>query len=360
MVILLSDRSGLSEVPVSALRLDVDRDALASNWRALDTLSGTARAGAAVKANAYGLGARRVVPLLHEAGCRDFFVAHWREAAELLDLVDPRGVAVLHGPMNDAEAAFAQTSGVVPVINSVEQARRWVAAGGGACHLMVDTGMNRLGVALAELGDDAVQALEIDALLSHLVAAEEDSPLNELQCERWKAARGLVRHARGSLANSGGIALGAEYHGDLTRPGIALYGGIPRAEMGPLLRQVARPQAAVLQVREIAAGDSLGYNATFVAPRAMRVGTVAMGYADGYLRCWSGKGAFRPAGGDAGVRLPVVGRVSMDLTILDLSALPTLGEGDWVTADYDLPEAAAVSGLSQYELLTLLGRRFTR
>lgn len=360
MVTVLFDEFGLPDAPAPALRLDIDSDALVANWRALDALSGTARAGAAVKANAYGLGARSVVPLLRQAGCRDFFVAHWREASDLLDLIDPRSLAVLHGPLTEAEAVFARATGLVPVINSLAQARRWMAAGGGRCHLMVDTGMNRLGVGLAELGDDAVQALEIDALLSHLVAAEEETPLNALQCARWNAARTQVRHLRASLANSGGIALGAEYHGDLTRPGIALYGGVPRGEMDAMLRQVARPQAAVLQVREIAAGESLGYNATFVAPHAMRVGTIALGYADGYLRCWSGRGTFRSGNGVPSAVLPVVGRVSMDLTILDLSAAPDLREGDWVGADYALPEAAAVSGLSQYELLTALGRRFGR
>lgn len=346
----------LPELPASALRLDIDRDALVANWRALDGLSGAARAGAAVKADAYGLGARHVVPLLHEAGCGDFFVAHWREAAELVDLVDPARIAVLHGPLHEGDAVFARATGVVPVLNSLAQVQRWTAAGGGRCHLMVDTGMNRLGLSLSELGDDAVQALDVDVLLSHLVSSEEETDLNARQCVRWNEARGAVRHARASLANSGGIALGADYHGDLTRPGIALYGGVPRSEMAPMLRQVARPQAAMLQVRDVAAGETVGYNATFTAPRAMRVATIAIGYADGYLRCWSGKGGFHAHG----ARLPVLGRVSMDMSVIDLSAAPDLREGDWVTADYALPEAAAISGLSQYELLTSLGRRFAR
>lgn len=346
----------LPDLPAPALRLDIDRDALTANWRALDGLSGAARAGAAVKANAYGLGARQVVPLLRGAGCQDFFVAHWAEAAEILDLADAASIAVLHGPLSDSDVAFARASGVVPVLNSITQVQRWAAAGGGRCHLMVDTGMNRLGVALAELGDEAVQALDIDVLLSHLVSSEEETDLNAQQCARWNEARGAVRHTRASLANSGGIALGPDYHGDLTRPGIALYGGVPRSEMAPLLRQVARPQAAVLQVREVAAGETVGYNATFTAPHTMRVGTIAIGYADGYLRCWSGKGTFHADG----ALLPVLGRVSMDMSVIDLSAAPNIREGDWVTADYALPEAAATSGLSQYELLTSLGRRFGR
>ena len=345
------------ELPPPSLRLNLDRDALAANWRALDALSGRASAGAAVKADAYGIGAAQVVPVLRDAGCRDFFVAHWSEAAAVAALVPPASVAVLHGPLTAEDAAYASALGVRPVINSLHQARLWRDAGGGACHVMVDTGMNRLGLSLADLADPLVSALEIDALLSHLASAEEDSALNATQLARWQQARGMVTHQRASLANSAGIVLGEAYHGELTRPGIALYGGVPCAALGPHIRQVVRPEAAIIQVRDLSAGDSVGYNATFTAPAEMRVGVISLGYADGYLRCWSGKGTFRAADGSP---LPVVGRVSMDMTIVDLAAAPHLREGDWIGADYSLPEAAAISGLSQYELLTLLGRRFRR
>ena len=346
----------LLDVPAPALRLGFDSDALRSNWQALDRLSGTARAGAAVKADGYGLGARRVVSVLQDAGCRDFFVAHWSEANELIDIAAPGAVSVLHGPLTDADVAFAMASGAVPVINSREQARRWLAGGGGRCHLMVDTGINRLGLPMSELGDESIAALEVDILLSHLVSSEEDTGFNAVQRDRWQQACAVVPHARASLANSAGIALGRAYHGDLTRPGIALYGGVPRPEMADMIAQVAHPQAAILQVRNVAAGETIGYNATFTAQVPMRVGTVALGYADGYLRCWSGKGCFHAAGQP----LPVLGRVSMDMTVIDLGRAPGLREGDWVTADYALPEATAATGLSQYELLTVLGRRFSR
>lgn len=346
----------LPDVPASALRLGFDPHALQSNWQALDRLSGRARAGAAVKADGYGVGVRQVVPVLHAAGCHDFFVAHWSEVPALLDLVAPGSISVLHGPLNDADAAFARACGVKPVINSLPQARRWLAAGGGRCDLMVDTGINRLGLPMDEIGDECLRALEIDVLLSHLVAAEEDIALNPLQRDRWRQACAVIPHARASLANSAGIALGESFHGDLTRPGIALYGGIPRGEMAGSIRQVVHPQAAIMQVRQVATGDTIGYNATFTALRPMRVGTIALGYADGYLRCWSGKGRFHADGQE----LPVLGRVSMDMTVIDLSHAPGLVEGDWVTADYALPQAATASGLSQYELLTLLGRRFSR
>lgn len=342
--------------PPRALRLDIDTDALAANWTALNALSGAARAGAAVKADAYGVGARQAVPVLRDAGCRDFFVAHWSEVGAVRGLVPPEWISVLHGPLTEEDAAFARAAGVKPVINSLPQARRWLEAGGGRCDLMVDTGINRLGLPMAALGDETTGRLEVDVLLSHLASADEDVLLNGRQCRRWEEARGAVSHARASLANSAGIALGADYHGDLTRPGIALYGGAPRRELAGTIRQVARPMAAIMQVRDLQAGDSVGYNATFVAEAPMRVGVIALGYADGYLRCWSGKGRMLHGGSV----LPVLGRVSMDMTVVDLSGAPELGEGDWIEADYSLPDAATASGLSQYELLTLLADRFAR
>ena len=346
----------LPDTPPSALRLSLDHDALVENWRALDRLSGAARAGAAVKADGYGLGAQRVVRALAEAGCVDFFVAHLNEAAPLLELVPAASLAVLHGPLTPQDAAYARSVGIRPVINSLRQAQLWIEAGGGYCDLMIDTGINRLGVPLTDLGDPVLRGLKIDVLHSHLASADEDSPQNERQRRRWDEARSHVPHARASLANSAGITLGADYHGDLTRPGLALYGGVPCAALAGVIQQVARPEAAIMQVRQVEAGNAIGYNGTFVAPAAMRVGVISLGYADGYLRCWSGIGAMLAEQ----ARLPVLGRVSMDMTVIDLSAAPGLGEGDWVTADYALPEAAALTGLSQYELLTTLGRRFAR
>lgn len=346
----------LPDNPPAALKLDIDRDALAANWRALDALSGSASAGAAIKADGYGVGAKIAAPVLRAAGCGTFFVAHWSEVADLVGLVDPVTLSVLHGPLTAADAAYARALGVKPVINSVRQARLWLESGGGACDLMVDTGMNRLGLPMGELGDEAIARLDIDLLLSHLASADEDVPLNALQQQRWSEARIAIPHRRASLANSAGIALGSGYHGDLTRPGLSLYGGIPREELRRHIRQVVRPMAAIMQVRQIAPGDAVGYNATFIAPAAMRVGTIALGYADGYLRCWSGKGVLRSGARD----LPVLGRISMDMTVIDLTAAPDLCEGDWVEVAYDLALASAQSGLSQYELLTLLGRRFTR
>lgn len=349
------DSIGL-DFPPPTLDLRVDGEALAANWRALDRLCGAAQTGAAVKADGYGLGIDPVVAALTGAGAREFFVAHWGEAKALLAHVPAEAISVLHGPVTEREAAFGGASGISTVINSLEQAQRWLAAGGGPCRLMVDTGMSRLGIAMTELGDPLVRRLEVAVLMSHLASADEDSALNALQLARFREAAAIIPAQRRSLANSAGIALGRDYHFDLTRPGIALYGGVPRAELSGVIRQVVHLRAAVLQVRALSAGDIVGYNATFTAPRPMRAATISLGYADGFLRAWSGKGVLRFEGAD----LPLLGRVSMDMVIADASALPQLREGDLVEIPYSLPEASRVSGISQYELLTGLGDRFKR
>jgi alanine racemase len=346
----------LPDLPPPTLRLRLDEEALAHNWRALDRLSGEASAGAAVKADAYGLGVDNVVPVLRAAGVRDFFVAHWSEVPAVLRHLEPASVAVLHGPLRAEDAQFARTTGVRPVINSLRQARLWTEAGGGPCDLMVDTGINRLGLPLAEIGEPLVAALEIDTLMSHLASADEDTGQNARQLALFEDLAREVPARRRSLANSAGVALGSAYAFELTRPGLSLYGGVPRAELAGAIRQVAHPQAAVLQLRDLAPGDSVGYNATFTADRPLRAATVSLGYADGFLRCWSGRAALRS--GEA--VLPLLGRVSMDMVVVDCTAAPDLREGDWLDVPYSLPEAAARCDLSQYELLTLLGRRFRR
>ena len=353
----MPDRQMPAGSPPSALRLRLDHAALAANWRALDAMSaGHVRTGAAVKADGYGLGAGNVVRTLQAVGCRDWFVAHWSEVAALLPLVPAASIAVLHGPMTAADASYARATGVRPVLNSLAQIARWLEAGGGRCDVMIDTGINRLGLAMADLGDPMIARLDIECCHSHLACADEDSPLNAVQLARFGEVRARIAARRYALANSAGIALGAVFHADLTRPGLALYGGIARTELAGHIAQVAWPEAAVIQVRTLVAGDTVGYNATFTAEREMRIGVVALGYADGYLRCWSGKGAFDCEGR----RLPVLGRVSMDMTAVDLTDAPDVREGDWLSLDYDLARAAAISGLSQYELLTLLGQRFVR
>lgn len=342
--------------PPPNLRLRLDGAALAANWRTLNGLSGTAQAGAAVKADAYGTGVDFAVPVLREAGCRHFFVAHWGEVAPVLAHAAAEHVFVLHGPLSAEDAHYARATGVCPVINSVEQAQVWKEAGGGACALMLDSGINRLGISTVQLNDPAIAALDVTVFMSHLASADEDCAQNVAQLEAFRSARHHFPDALHSLANSAGIALGAHFAFDLTRPGLALYGGVPRAALAENIRQVAYPQAQIIQVRDIAAGDRVGYNGTFIADRPMQVGTVCLGYADGFLRFWGGAGYL----GLQGQRLPILGKVSMDMVVVDLTDNAELTAGDWLDIPYRLPDAARMTGLSQYELLTLLGRRFDR
>ncbi|MHA7818340.1 MAG: alanine racemase [Erythrobacter sp.] len=339
--------------PEPTLRLRIDRHALAANWRALDAMSGGGAAGAAVKADCYGLGVDACVPVLREAGARHFFVAHWSEVADVARHVPASEIAVLHGPMRDEDVAYAKASGVLPVINSLDQARRWTAGGGGRCHLMIDTGINRLGVAPGELGDPAITALEVVVLMSHLASADEDVPSNPRQLQAFRDCLPAIPHKAASLANSAGIALGEDFAFDLTRPGLALYGGIPRDEFDGAIRQVAYLEAAIIQTRSIRVGDKVGYNGEFTASNPMRVATVSLGYADGFLRA-RGPGGMLMHGDKA---LPILGKVSMDMIVVDLANAPDLCEGEWLSVPFELKNAARQSAVSQYELLTVLGRR---
>jgi alanine racemase len=338
-------------------RLRLDGDALVSNWRWLAEQSGAAACGAAVKADGYGTDAVGVVARLAAAGCRDFFVATWGEALALGALPEGASLSVLHG-VRAEDMDMATTSPGRPTLNTVDQIARWKPTGR-PCDVMVDTGMNRLGIAPQDVLEGLLDGLVIDTLMSHLASADEDVVQNAHQRTAFVALSDKTNARRMSLANSAGICLGVDYAFDLTRPGLALYGGIPRGEARGHIRQVAFPEAQILQRRILRAGDVIGYNATFTAPADTEVAIINLGYADGYLRSFSGPDGV--AGGSAeGGTLPVIGRVSMDLIALDVTAAPQLSEGDWVRMDYDLTEASARSGLSPYELLTNLGQRYTR
>jgi len=248
------------------LRLLLDGSALVANWRWLAAQNPGAACGAAVKADGYGLGAGDVVARLAAAGCGDFFCATWAEAAALGGMPGRARLAVLHGVRaEDMERALG--SHARPVLNSVEQVARWRGAGGGSCDVMVDTGMSRLGLTIEQAMDGALDGLAIDTLMSHLACADQpDHALNRVQLAAFQALRERIPAARYSLANSAGILLGQDYAFDLTRPGIALYGGVPvPAATG--IRPVAAIEAQVLQVRGVRAGETVGYGATWTAPR---------------------------------------------------------------------------------------------
>jgi alanine racemase len=361
------------------LRLRLDGAALVSNWHWLAHRGGGAACGAAVKADGYGLGAREAVKRLQDAGCRDFFVATWREAEALTPWPGDLDLSVLHGVL-PGDMAAAVKARARPVLNSPEQVARWRETGL-PCDVMVDTGMNRLGLTPQEVRSGLLDGLHVRTLMSHLACADEpDHPMNERQLGLFRTLRQDIQAARYSLANSAGICLGPKYGFGLTRPGLALYGGIPvvgDSAQEAALRPVVSVEAQVLQVRDVPAGGSVGYGATFVAPADMKVGIRNIGYADGYLRLL-GEGGYAWAG-DRPCR--IVGRISMDLLAVEIPqagivrriqifadgrsetseaavSAVDVGEGDWLTMNFRLPDLAGA--LSQYELLTTLGSRFER
>ena len=327
------------------LRLRRDAGALAANWRWLRARGGAADCGAAVKADGYGLGARWAVDTLAAAGCRQFYVATWAEARALEPMPQGARLSVLHG-VRAEDMAMALASAARPVLNTPAQAMRWRATGR-PCDVMVDTGMNRLGLSIGDVAENILDGLTIDTLMSHLACADEDSAINAVQRGALAAIARCTTAARISLANSAGICLGRDYAFDLTRPGLGLYGGIPRPEGVGHLAQVAAIEAQVLQVRQVGPGETVGYNATWAAPRPSAIAILNLGYADGYRR------AFGDRGTCGGGQFAVVGRVSMDLIAVDVTG-GTVAEGDWLPVDYDLPTASAATGISQYELLTAL------
>jgi alanine racemase len=356
--------------PAGALaRLEIDLAAIVANWRDLVARHPWGAVAGVVKADAYGLGATRVAPALHAAGCRHFFTAHLDEAVAIAPLLPGAMVAVLNGMPAGCEADFV-AHGVLPVLGTPGEIARWGAQArslGRALPalLHVDTGMNRLGLDAAQLaalaGDPGgLAGIELRYVMSHLVASEvPEDPANAAQRTRFAAACAALPPAPRSFANSSGIFLGADFASNLARPGAALYGINPTPGRANPMRPAVRLRARVLAVREAGAGESVGYNATWRAARASRIATIGVGYADGWLRSQSNRGIVL----FDGAPLPLVGRVSMDLCTIDATDAPALREGDWVDllgpgrgAD-DVAEAACTNG---YEILTALGRRYAR
>jgi alanine racemase len=350
--------------------LEIDVGAIVANWRALGArLAPGAVCAGVVKADAYGLGAAQVAPALARAGCTEFFVAQIEEALTLRPLLPGAAtIFVLNGCLPGEEGAFV-AAGLIPVLNDPGQVAHW------ADHarrlgkvlpaaLHVDTGMSRLGLTRREAEDLAARAgdiapIDLRLVMSHLARAEESCAMNGAQRERFAALRAAWPSARASLANSSGIFLGASFHFDLARPGAALYGinpvpGYPNPQLA-----VVRLTAPVLQIRDIAPPETIGYGATFQAPSAMRVATLACGYADGWPRSLSNSGSVH----HEGLTLPILGRVSMDTIVVDATMAPGLHVGDRVELlgrAIDVDRVAEAAGTNGYEVLTRLGRRFSR
>jgi alanine racemase len=368
--------AALSGVPARAAGvLTVDLGAVADNYRRLKAAFQHRALAAVVKADGYGLGAERVAPALVKAGARSLFVAQLDEALKLRPLLDRCHPAislyVLNGLMPGAEADYADNT-ILPVLNSLGEIEAWSRfarqrekALPAAVHL--DSGMCRLGLPPDEVerlrgAPERLDGIVPVCILSHLACAEEaGNPKNAEQLAAFRAALTALPRAPVSLCNSSGIFLGPDYHFDLGRPGVALYGANPTPGAANPMRPVIRLQAKILQIRSIDAPQTVGYGASHRARGPARIATVAAGYADGYLRSLSSRGHAWVAGH----RVPVVGRVSMDLLALDVTAVAPeqVRPGLWaelINAEQDVDAVAREAGTIGYEILTSLGARYHR
>ena len=363
----------MSEPDFEAACLTVRLDAIAANYRSYRRLAGPAAVAAVVKADAYGMGAARVAPALAEAGCDSFFVARLEEAIALRRVAPRARIFVLDGAPADAVPALIGHR-LTPVLNSLGEIAAWSAAAHASRQALdavvhVDTGMNRLGLPGPELAllsaesGKLLSGLNLVLVMSHLACGDEPAnPLNREQLSRFRQALAMLPPAPASLAASHGTVIGPDYHFDLVRPGVALYGANPETREGVgggasnLMRTVAVLSARVLQLRRIDLGESVGYAATFRAKRPSMIATIALGYADGFPRVLSNKGIAVVGG----VRVPMVGRVSMDLITLDVTDMPEppyVGDAVEVMGDtISLGEVSAMAGTNEYEILTRLRR----
>jgi len=355
--------------------LTIDLAAIEANWRALGRRAMPAECAAVVKADGYGLGLEPVAKRLAKAGCKSFFVADLGEARRLRAALPDQAIYVLDGLLPSTAAAFAEIN-ARPVIGSLVELAEWDAfcsaqkwTGGAALH--VDTGMNRLGISA---NDAAALAPRIRAenhgitlLMSHLACADQpDNPLNQKQMALFREVRLLYRGIPSSIAASSGIFLGNPAHCDMVRPGAALYGVNPTPGKSNPMQPVVELKVRVLTVRNVGKGETVGYGGVWTARHASRLAILAAGYADGYLR--SASATDEAPGSDvmiAGKRCPVVGRISMDLMAVDISALPdkAMRRGDLVTLigdDVTLDDVGNKAGTIGYEILTSLGRRYHR
>ena len=346
--------------------LEIDLGAIVSNWRLLAERAAPAQCAAVVKANAYGLGAAPVTRALTAAGCRLFFVATLDEGIALRAALGPEPeIAVFNGPLPGTAAEFAAHR-LIPVLNEPGQITAWTGQKASPAILHVDTGMSRLGLSAREFAGFADELPKTGivwrAIISHLACADTpDHALNEQQRARFAAATHRMPGVSASLAASSGIFLGPAYQFDFARPGAALYGVNPQPGRPNPMRQVVRLSGKILQVREIDRGESVGYGAAHVMQKPGRVATVAVGYADGWLRSLSHRGC----GYIGGKRIPLLGRVSMDLVTFDVSAVDAAQARPGASIEllgehYGVDDAAADAGTIGYEVLTALGSRFHR
>lgn len=347
--------------------VEIDLGALCDNYALIADAAPGASVAAVVKCDGYGLGASEISRTLAERSrASEFFVAYAREGVELRealrDVATDASIYVFNGPHEETIEAF-DTAALTPVLNSLQQARLWArSTSNRPAAVHIDTGMNRLGAPISEAEAIAkIAGGRVELVMSHLACSDDPAhAMNETQRERFEAVAALFPNARRSLSASAGALMDPRYHYDLVRLGVALYGASPFNHDDERLKSVASLRAPVIQTRRLRAGETVGYGATFAAPRDMETATIAYGYGDGAPRSASNSADFDIAG----ARAPIVGRVSMDLITIDVSAIETpVRVGDVATffgAQPRIFDAAAACGTIPYELLTGLGARVDR
>lgn len=351
--------------------LTIDLGAVVANWTQLRDRVAPAECAAVVKANAYGLGVERVVPALAAAGCRTFVVAQFEEALAVRAVAPPDARVLSLGGLPAGTAPDFTAHRILPVLNHLGDIAAWqthAMAQGAALPAVVhiDTGMNRLGLGPDELdalvGDlSRLEGVDVQVWMTHLACADEDSVMNSQQLGRFRSAVGRLPAAKASFANSAGIFHGTAFHFDLVRPGCALYGVNPTPGAVNPMRDTIRLDARLLQVRNVDSPMTVGYGATHRVAARGKIATIAVGYADGYLRSLSGRGHVFVNG----VAAPVVGRVSMDLVTVDVSHLPDEavtpgGLVELIGPNRPVDTVASEGGTIGYEILTSLGARYHR
>tara|TARA_B100000315_G_scaffold249408_1_gene280571 strand:+ start:616 stop:1677 length:1062 start_codon:yes stop_codon:yes gene_type:complete len=343
--------------------LTIDLRALAQNYQTLKNQLSTGKLAAVVKANAYGLGVKEAALTLDKAGCETFFVATLEEGIELRHILPATNIHIFHGVL-PGTASELVAHNLVPILNSVDQIEEWRPKAEHTAGLHIDSGMSRLGLTPAECENevDRLKGINIDLVMSHLACAEEPAnPKNQEQLALFNGLKSLIPADQASLAASSGIFLGPDFQFDLSRAGVALYGVNPMPGRSNPMAQVIRLQAKILQVRSVDTPQTVGYGATHQATKPAKIATLGVGYADGYLRSLSNTGTAYIDD----YEVPVVGRVSMDLTTVDVTDVPDalLQTGrlvDLIGPHNPVDQVAAQAGTIGYEILTSLGQRYER
>lgn len=353
--------------------LTIDLAALAANYKTMQKNAGQAATSAVVKADGYGLGMAQIAPALFDAGCTTFWVAQLNEGISLRGLLPDAVIYVLNGVPSGTAAQF-ETHDLRPCLITLAQVEEWQshcqASKPLLAALFVDSGFNRLGFGEIEIAElmaqpNIFEGWELCLIASHLACADDPThPMNGAQLERFRNALAVLPKAPASLANSGGIMLGADYHFDMVRTGTMLYGCSATAKEEDALTPIASLRAPLLQIRQLSAGDSIGYGATFTASGEMTIGIASLGYGDGLSRHFGNHSPSPIRFTIDAQPVSLLGRISMDSLAIDLTNLPKMpsvgGMVEIFGHDNPIDRLAQQGNTISYELLTSLGSRYNR